>query len=432
VPVFRNWARTHRCTPNEIARPESEPAVAEIIGRATEHGQRVRAVGGAHSWSDVAMSNDVLVTLDGMQRVLEIDRAAATVRVQAGIRLSQLNDALEREGWAIPILGSVSAQSVAGVTATGTHGSSTRYGNLATLITAMRIVTADGSILQLDASDPRLDAARVSLGAFGVVTEITLRIVPAFRLRETLTLLPWQEGLAQLDALAHAHEFFKVWWLPHTDQLACFACDRTEDSRDLGTVGPWLDDKVVNRWVFPGLLALTRAAPATIPAINAIVRRANLSPRTRVGRSAEIFNLAMPPRHRETEWAMASEHAAEAMRRMKAVISDGDLRVCFIQELRWVKGDDAWLSPASGRDTIQLGAYSGYGRDAERFMRGFGERVQPLGARPHWGKEMPPLSPERVDGWYEHAPRWRSLVHELDPRGTFSNARMDQIVGVRT
>jgi len=366
-----------------------------------------------------------------MNDVLSIDRDAMTVRVQAGIRVHDLNTALDREDLALPILGSVSAQSVAGMISTGTHGSSLHHGNLASLVTALRLVTADGTVLELGPRDEYLPAARVGLGALGIITEVTLKVVPAFRLRETLVPTPWLKGRKALIATAREHEFSKVWWIPHADVLQVFTYERTDATETVGRFGQWLDRNVQNRIVFRGLLWCGRMVPSTVPTIHGLVRALNFRPRTRVGRSDRIFNVAMPPIHRETEWALPLERAAEALQILHDLVETAAHPINFIQELRFVKGDDAWMSPAYGRDTVQLGAYVGHGPAAEPFLEAFQAAMMELGGRPHWGKEMPTLSPPIVDRMWPMAPRWRAWARELDPHGQFTNPLLDQVIGHR-
>lgn len=425
---FWNWGRTHDCTPSDFAEPGSEEDVVALVRTAADQQRRLKVVGAGHSWSDAAMTDGTLVSLDRMQELVGVDEKAGTVTVQAGMRLSQLNELLAERGLAVPILGSVAAQSVGGVLATGTHGSSLRWGNLSTLVTRMRLVTGTGEVLELEEGDERLAGARVALGALGVVTEVTLRVVPAFQLAEELAVVPFDEALDGMLEVAAAEEFAKWFWLPHTGVIAVYRYRKVDEPGEPSAFGAWLDRWVVNAAVFPAVLLLGGNAPGLVPALNGVVRKAYFKPGRRVGRSDRMFTLAMPPRHCETEWSVPAASGPEAIRTLDKLIEINALRVNFIQEFRFVKGDDAWLSPAHGRDSCHVGAYIGYGAHADRFIQGFCQAMQEQEARPHWGKQMGSPA-EYLARVYPEMARFKALRDELDPKRVFDNAFLRRSLG---
>ena len=423
-----NWARTFGCTPTEMAAPSTEEEVIALVRRAALGGLRVKVVGARHSWSAIAMGDGMLLSLDRMNRVWVMDHEAGLVTVEAGIRLDALIEVLRAEGLALPILGSITKQSLAGAIATGTHGSSLQHGNLSTLVMGLRIVTGRGAVLELEEGDARLDGARVALGALGVVTRVTLRVVPAFQLLEEMTALPFDETIAQFESLARSAEFVKMWWLPHTAHVQLYRHRRTDEPTTIGRMGPWVDAWLVNRFVFPAMLWLGAKNPRWIPWLNRLVGRAYLKPRRRVGPSDRLLSLAMPPRHRETEYAVSLERGAEALRELRAMIDREGLRVNFIVEVRFVKGDSTWMSPAWGRDSCHIGAYMASSEGIEGYLDGAATLLRGLGGRPHWGKELA-LTPDQVDGMWPEADRYRALARELDPEGRFRNPLLDAALG---
>lgn len=402
--------------------------MAALVKAAADAGRRVKVVGAGHSWSAIAMTDGELVSLDDMQDLLAVDRERMTVTVQAGMRLWRLNDALAEQGLALPILGSVAAQSVAGVVSTGTHGSSLRWGNLSTLVTRMRLVDGQGRVHVLGEVDPSLDGARVGLGALGVITEVTLRVVEAFGLEEHTRVLGLDEALASMLEVARDEEFVKWFWLPHTGRVAEFRYRRVDQPDPPARFARWVDEKIVNGLAFPAVLALGGSVAAAIPLINRAVRVAYFRAGTRSGRSDHMFNLAMPPVHRETEWSVPLEEGPEAAGGIARLIEERGLRVNFIQELRLVRADSGWLSPAHGRDSCHVGAYVGYGRDAEQFITGSCELMQQRGARPHWGKEMD-VGRDYLARVYPQLEQFLELRRALDPTGTFDNAFLRRSFG---
>jgi sugar-1,4-lactone oxidase-like protein len=425
MPRVFNWSRHHSCDPVRVERPEDEAGVVALVKEARAKGLGIKVVGARHSWSDIAMGDGILVSLERLQDVVELDVAASTVRAQAGIRLHRLNDELDARGFALPIVGSVVEQSLAGVMSTGTHGSSLVHGNMPSFVVGMRLVTGTGEVLVLDEGHDLLPAARVGLGAMGIITEVTIRVVPAFQLCERTETISLDQALEDMDSIARSAEYVKLWWLPHTNSVVVFRTERTSEPGAVSKLARWVDRVVLNKIVFTLLLLLGRFLPALIAPVNRVVARTYLKPRCTIGRSDRVLTLAMPPRHRETEYAVPLDQAAEALRRTKALV-DGGIAVNFIVEVRFVRADDGWMSPASGRDTCQLGAYMADAPGIQDYFDGFAAAMKELGGRPHWGKELR-CTPEEIRGMYEHAEDFASTVRELDPDGVFTNPFVDRL-----
>lgn len=422
---FVNWAENVRSTPRAWCLPTSEAAVSQIVRDAKARGGRVHVVGSGHSWSAIAAPDDVAISLDAMSGLVSVDAARGRAVVRAGTRLRTLNDALDARGLALPIVGSIVHQSIGGVIGTGTHGSSLVHGNLSSLVSAMRLVTGSGEVLALDEGDRRLDGARVHLGALGVVTEVSLAVVPAFRLAETVERISFAEAVQTLPEIARSAEFSKVWWLPGTDDALVFRYQRARsDELDSRRPSPrslrWFDDVVMHGRVFPWLVALGRRRPSMIAPLNRVVLRSLVHAR-RIGRSDLMLGTPMPILHRETEAAMSLHRGAEALDRLGALVRHGSMHVMFPAEMRFVRGDTTWMSPAEGVDTCQLGAYAA-GDDAaiDRYFRAFWREMRAISARPHWGKELDHDAAE-VRALYPKFDRFQALRAELDPQRTFTN-----------
>src|SRR3954447_10121271 len=228
--IWRNWTRDQRCAPAAIEEPGSEAEVADALSRAAASGRSVRAVGSGHSFSDIACTDGVMVRLGRMNRVLQADGGLATV--EAGISLHELGPALAERGLAMENLGDVDKQSLGGALATGTHGTGARFGNLSSQVARLRLVTAAGETLECSADvDPDLfRAARVGLGAVGIVTAVTLRCVPAHTLWRVDEPRPLREALDPLHELAERHEHFELFAFPFTDVALTRATERTDSA----------------------------------------------------------------------------------------------------------------------------------------------------------------------------------------------------------
>jgi FAD/FMN-containing dehydrogenase len=426
-----NWARTETSRPRSWVLPTSEDQVADVVRRAAETGATVRVVGAGHSWSRIAAPDDIAMSLDALAEAVQVAPTRDTVTVPGGTRLQDLSAALLQHGLALPILGSISSQSIAGAIATGTHGSSLTHGNLASLVTAMRVVTGTGEILSLDAGDGRLAGTRVHLGALGVVTSVTLQCRDAGRLHQTIEHVPVAEVAEQRGDIAHSAEYVKVWWLAHARSAQVIRYARTEDAasrRPSPATQRWIDERVMHRSVFPAMVALQHRRPGITARVNERLSKLYLGAASQVGPEALMLNTPMPLRHRETEAAVPMATAPGAVRRVLALFRGGRPAVTFPLEIRFVRGDDAWLSPAYGADTCQIGAYSTNGPDCTSYFDGFWRELRALGGRPHWGKELD----HEADELRVLYPAWDSfqqLRDELDPQRVFTGACHRQLLG---
>jgi FAD-linked oxidoreductase len=420
---FRNWARTQQCRPSQYHQPDSEAALSALIRAAAEAKARVRVVGAGHSWSDIVLTDQWLVNLDRYGQMLHVDHSdgAQTVTAQAGMRLRDLNLALAEEGLALSAQGSVAEQSLGGLIATGTHGTGITYPNFSGMVTALRLVTADGEVRALTAADGEVfSAACLGLGCLGIVSTVTLRVEPAFHLEERSWTLSFDDAVAQVDTLVAEHEHLKLWWVPHVDVVQVYAQNRTASPVTRRTLTERWEASPGPRWLFAGLLVLGRIFPALVRPFNRLMASSHFRSYRRVAVSHDIFNIPMPPRHDETEWGIPAVRAGEAMTRLRALIEAEGHRVNFVVEARFVAADDVMLSPAQGRDSCQLGAYIARGAANNPYMEAFQTLALSMDGRPHWGKVVTAgrACLERVMPNIRH---FDVIRRRMDPEGRFTN-----------
>ena len=425
--AWTNWARTQSCVPVAIERPKSRREVAAAVGRAAEAGRTVRVAGSGHSFSATVPTDGSLLHLGRLNRVLDADPASGLVRVEAGITLAELNDALQGQGLALPNLGDIDAQTLGGALATATHGTGSRLRNLSAQVEWIELVLGDGSARTLTAGDgDLLRAARVGLGSLGAVTAVTLRCVPAFRLLGTDRTLPLEDVLASLDERVEAHDHFEFWTFPHSPLALTRTNDRTE--APVNTPGParaWVHDVLLDNHALLALMRTARRFPRAIPRINRLAASA-ASGRERVDWSHRIFASPRLVRFDEMEYAIPREHAGEAVRACREILERHP--VSFPIELRFAAGDDALLSPAYGRDTAYVAVHVFEGMDGEAPFREVERLMGGWGGRPHWGKRSF-LSAREIAPRY---PAWAAFAAaraELDPDGRFENDWARRVLG---
>jgi L-gulonolactone oxidase len=431
---WRNWAGDQRCLPAAIERPASVAEIAAVLERAAAEGQRVRVAGAGHSFSDIALTDGRLLALDRMSRVLDVDRSAGLVRVQGGITIHELNLRLAEHGLALENLGDIDVQSIAGAISTATHGTGARLRNIPSQVAALTLVLADGSTLECtEESDPeQLRAARVGLGALGVVAEVTLRCVPAFRLRGVDAPAPLERTLERFDELALANDHFELFVFPHTRTALTRTNNRTEEpARPRGRVSAYANDVLLTNHAFGLLCRLGRRLPSQIPRINRLVTRLAATSQ-RVERSDRIFASPRLVRFTEMEYALPREHTVEAVRRVLDLVErggpPGSFAVPFPIEVRTVAADDALISTAAGRDSGFVAVHMYEGMAFEPYFRAVEAVMDELGGRPHWGKRHF-QSAATLRARYPEWDRFQAVRRRLDPGGRFANAYTERVLG---
>ncbi len=425
--MWTNWAAGQRCVPSAAARPGSRAEVAAIVARAGAEGRRVKAVGSGHSFSACALTDGVHLHLERLDRLLDVDRDAGLVRVEAGISLGALARALHAHGLALPSLGDIDTQTLAGALATATHGTGARLPNLSAQVEAMELILADGSERTLTAADgDLLRAARVGLGALGVVVAVTLRCVPAFRLQAIDAPEPLDAVLAGLDARVDGAAHFEFWTFPHSPLALTRTNTPTEAPRRApGAAVDWVGEVLVDNHVFGLFNRAARRAPRAIPRLNRLAGRL-ATRRDRVEDSFRVFASRRLVRFEEMEYAVPRARAAEALLACRAILERHP--VSFPVELRFTAGDDALLSPAYGRDSAHVAVHVFAGLDWEAPFREVEAAMGALGGRPHWGKRTL-LGAEALAPHYPQWSAFQAARETLDPDGRFANAFTDRLLG---
>ena len=430
--VFRNWAGNQVASPAEVCTPASTDEVAEAVARAAAAGRRVRMAGSGHSFTGVALTDGLLLRPDALTGVREV--GDGWVRVAAGTPLHVLNEELHRRGLALANLGDITAQTIAGALQTGTHGTGRDVGGLADQVAALELVLADGTVTRVSEDDPdpaRRDlfhAARVGLGALGVVTEVTLKVVPAFLLRAVRRPMRLTAVLAGLDELLAANEHVDFFWFPHTD-----ACQVKLNNRcagppgGMGTFRRWLDERFLENTVFGALCETGARLPWAIPAINRVCGAA-LGTAEFVDVSHRVFATVRRVRFLEMEYAIPAERLGEALGEIRDLIDRGGWKIGFPVEVRVAPPSDAWLSTAYGRATAYV-AFHVYRRAPQPGYFAAAEQVMiRLGGRPHWGK-LHTRDAAYLAGVYPRFGDFVALRDRLDPDRVFGNEHLEKVLG---
>lgn len=428
--TWRNWAGNQQVRPHRVATPRTADEVAAAVRAAADEGRTVRMTGTGHSFTGAAVAEGVLLRPSALTAVRSVDTATGLVTVEAGLPLHRLNRLLDDHGLALANMGDIQEQTAAGAIQTATHGTGRDAAGLVSQIAALELVLADGTTVTCsrDERPDLFDAARAGLGALGIVTAVTWRTVPAFRLRAREEPMKWDEVLARIDEFDEANEHFEFYWFPHTEGCLTKRNNRVEGPAEpLSKFRYWLDDQFLSNTVFGVVNRLTHAAPAATPFVNGVSARA-LGARTYTDTSYKVFTSPRTVRFKEQEYAIPREELVPALREIRAQFARRDWRISFPIEVRLLPPEDAWLSMAYGRRTAFIAVHV-YNRDAhEDYFRGVEDVLTAIGGRPHWGKLH-----TRDAGYLEKAyPRFadfRALRDELDPDRRFANPYTRRVFG---
>ncbi|WP_280267555.1 D-arabinono-1,4-lactone oxidase [Nocardia wallacei] len=423
-----NWAGDQQCAPAEIAAPESLEKLAEVLGRAADAGQTVRAAGAGHSFTDAVLTDGVLLTMSKLNRILQVDRAAGQVRVEAGATLNELSNALHPLGLAFPNLGDIDVQTLAGATATATHGTGAALQNISAALHSVELMLADGSRVELnEQTDPDgWRAARVNVGALGVVTAATLQLVPSFVLEGIERPVPVEEVLADLDHHVDGNEHFEFYMFAHSPIAMTKRNNRIElPEQPRGKAVDWFADILVSNHTFDALARMCRRFPQLIPWVQRGAAYAG-SYRRQVDRSYRVFASPRLIRFTEMEYAVGREHSADAIREIKQLSQRFDTPMPI--EVRWVAPDDAFLSPAGGRDTCYIAVHQYRGMEYEPYFRACEAVFDKYGGRPHWGKRHFQTA-QTLRSRYPEWDRFQEVRRRLDPKGRFTNPYVERVLG---
>ncbi|CAM5366504.1 D-arabinono-1,4-lactone oxidase [Streptomyces pilosus] len=428
--TWRNWGGTVSARPAREASPASVEELAAVVRRAAEDGLPVKAVGSGHSFTSIAATDGVLIRPDLLTGIRDIDREAGTVTVEAGTPLRRLNVALAREGLSLTNMGDIMEQTVSGATSTGTHGTGRDSASIAAQIRGLELVTADGSVLTCsEKENPDVfAAARIGLGALGVVTAVTFAVEPVFLLTAREEPMPFDRVCAEFDQLHAENEHFEFYWFPHTGSTNTKRNNRSAGpERPVPQLKGWIEDEFLSNGVFQVANWVGRAVPASIPAIAQISSKA-LSARTYTDIPYKVFTSPRRVRFVEMEYAVPREALVETLRELKTMIDRSRLRVSFPVEVRTAPSDDITLSTASGRDSAYIAVHMFKGTPYQRYFTAAERLFTAHEGRPHWGK-IHTRDAEYFSRVYPRFAEFTALRDRLDPERRFRNDYLRRILG---
>jgi FAD-linked oxidoreductase len=418
---WHNWSGSVHGSPREIVKPGRIEELARIVGASGRDGRHVRVVGSGHSFTPLVQTDDVLISLDQVQGIEAVDTERQTVTVLAGTRLKALGEALLARGVAQENLGDIDVQSIAGAISTGTHGTGIRFGTLSTQVAGLTLVTATGDLLECSSEqNPEIfKAAQVSVGALGVIAKVTLRVVPARRLRFQSHREKLADCITNLERYKQENSHFEFFWLPYTEWVQAKFLNETDAPASGSNLWGQFNKIVLENGVYWVLSECCRLVPSLSKPISKFSATAIASV-DEVDYSHRVYATPRMVRFQEMEYNIPAEHFKTVIAEVQECIKQHQFAVHFPVECRFVHADDIWLSPAYQRESAYVAVHMYRGMAYQDYFHHIEEIFKRYQGRPHWGK-MHTQTAESLAALY---PRWhdfRRVRAALDPQGVFLN-----------
>lgn len=421
---WQNWSGYRHCVPSARAAPKSTDELAEFLKKTTG---TVRPVGAAHSFTELVPTDGTLLSLRNFAGLISHDATALTATFGAGAKLGQIGAPLHAIGQALPNMPDIDEQSLAGAISTATHGTGEKLGALHAYVTALKLVTPGGEVLTCSrAQNPQIfDAARVSLGCLGVITELTLQNVPTLNLKKRTWLEPMDQLIERFDELAAKHHSFEMYYLPFCDTGVAISIDPTDEP--VKPRGDEQDDDAVMD------MKALRDVLAWWPSMRRWLMHKSTegyTPEEAVDVWFKIFPSSRPVRFNEMEYHLTRELLMPALKQVRATLESRHPEIFFPIEIRVVKGDDAWLSPFSGHASSgSIAVHHYHLEDPLPYFASIEPLYQPLAGRPHWAK-MNTLGAAQFAQRYPHWQDFLEVRAALDPQGKMLNPYLKKVFGL--
>lgn len=427
--TWKNWAGNVVSHPSSIVSPSDEAHVVEAVSSAIEKRHRVRVTGSGHSFTPAVATEGLLLDIGKLSGIYSIDRQAGTVTVGAGTTLNDLNRLLDKEGLAMPNLGDIAYQTVAGAISTSTHGTGRNVPGLAAQVVGMRLVNGTGEVVDVTPQTHAdiLDVGRVSLGALGVLTQCTLKVVDAFALEAHEMPMKLDHVLDDIDDLKTSNDHFEFFWIPHTKWALTKRNNRTtQPLQPLPRIKGWVEKTFMENYAFGALCHVGRLRPQMIPRLATALPSSGS--RKYIDQSFKIFASPRLVRFYEMEHSIPSAGLPDALREIRSMIERKGYLLNFPVEVRFTGSDDVPLSTSYGRESAYIAVHVFKGMEYEPFFRDVEDILRAYDARPHWGK-IHHRHADELRALYPRFSDFLAMRERLDPNRVFENAYTKQIFG---
>ena len=427
---MKNWSQYIQWTPENILYPESELAIQQIVQGALEQSKHIRVIGSGHSFTPLCKTKGILVSLDNYQGLISVDKEKCQATVKAGTKLSTLGNLLFEQGMAMENLGDIDVQSIAGTISTGTHGTGVNFGTISTQVIALKFVNGKGEIVECSNKKNKelFKAAQVSLGALGIISEITLQCIPAYRLELQNQKENLHDVLATLKERNENNRNFEFYWFPYTATAWTKTSNIASDQPDKVNLFNYFSEYVLENYAFKLLCEWAYRFPSKNKWVSEI-SAATISNVRKVYHSHKVYATQRLVKFNEMEYNVPVEAHEEVLKEIVKMVNKKKFDIHFPIENRFVKGDDIYLSPAYQRHAAYIACHAYNKKDPKPYFKALEDIFRAYRGRPHWGK-MHTLTAKDIANLY---PEWELFLkyrRKQDPDNVFVNEYLRGLFGL--
>lgn len=423
---FLNWGRNVSFSPVKKELPNNEEELCALVKNAYDQGRKIRCVGTGHSFTPICHTNDILVSLDNMQGLVNVEGERATV--WAGTKLKALGVILHQQGLAQVNLGDIDVQSIAGAISTGTHGTGVTLGSVATQIVGFRMVNGKGEVVVANEKENTdlLKGGIVSIGMMGIITQVTVQCCKKYTLQLDWYPQSLNKVLADLENMVTDNRNFEFFSFPHTQQVMVKTMNLTEEKPRKKSWFHHFNELVMENYAFSFVMNIARWFPSLKKSVARLIA-SFVSTGQDVMQSHETFASIRDVRFVEMEYNVPYEHFSAALQEVLAMISDDDMNVIFPIECRFVAGDDLWMAPTYGRKSAYIAVHQLTGMPYEEYFEKCEKIFAKYQGRPHWGK-CHNLTLDDVKRLYPKYDDFMKLRASMDPKQVFVNEYLSKYI----
>lgn len=425
---WTNWAENIIAYPSQVKFPRSVQEIGDIVKEASSSGRTIRVTGAAHSFSPVAMPEDIALSLHHLRGLIKVDMATGEATFWAGTYLHEVGPLLANYGLALQNMGDIEKQTLAGAISTGTHGTGVTLGSLSSMVTAWSFVDGTGKFRECRRDNTALsESLHVSLGLLGILIQVTIQTIPLYSLHYVATSEMLQEALPsfQLDIRNNRH--VEWYYFPGSEIIQIKRMNAVSVSRQssFDKLLQIVKQQALENGLFYILSEACRIKPSITQYVSKVAAN-NITKGEKTGLGYEIYPSSRLVKFQETEHAIALDRFEECMEEIHYTLKQGKFQVHFPIECRTVAGESGYLSPTQNRESVYLAFHMYKGMDEGPYFEWVYDLMGKYGGRPHWGK-MHKLQLSDITELYPQFTQFLKVREQLDPANVFMTSYMKKL-----
>ena len=415
----KNWSGNVQFSPTTIALPATEEDIQQLVLTAIQENRKIRLIGSGHSFTPLVKTNDILISLDNFQGLVSVDQSSHQVTVKAGTKLHLLGQLLFEQGLAMENMGDIDRQSIAGTISTGTHGTGIKFGTISTQVKAIRFINGLGKIVECSEKEnlELFKAAQVSLGALGIITQITLKCVPTYKLELINEKKKLAEVLANYSQINQENRNFEFYYFPKTEYVLTKTSNLANGKPDKAGLSSFFQEYLLENMAFKMLCEYAYRFPSKNKRVSDFSAKA-VGYSRKVYYSHKIYATPRLVKFNEMEYNVPIDAYKEVMKEVVKCIDKNNFPVHFPIENRFVKEDDIYLSPAYGRNSSYIACHVYYKKPFQEYFKVLEDIFKAYDGRPHWGK-VHTLEAEELQERYPRFEEFKQHRAQQDPDQIF-------------